>query len=93
MLVDAITAANIDTATGGCPAGRGADTIVLPARSTQTLTAVNNDTYGLTSSSVKPRRERRSFTNGRPKPQRLLACNCLFCTSTKDPCILPMLSA
>ena len=39
-LVDAITAANTDTATGGCPAGNGADTIVLPAGSTQTLTSV-----------------------------------------------------
>jgi hypothetical protein len=47
-LVDAITAANTDTATGGCPAGSGADTIVLPAGSTQTLTAVNNSTYGPT---------------------------------------------
>jgi hypothetical protein len=47
-LVDAITAANTDTATGGCPAGSGADTIVLPADSTQTLTSVNNDTYGAT---------------------------------------------
>ena len=37
-LVDAITAANTDTATGGCPAGSGADTIVLPVGSTQTLT-------------------------------------------------------
>jgi len=36
-LVDAITAANTDTATGGCPAGSGADTIVLPPGSTQTL--------------------------------------------------------
>jgi hypothetical protein len=51
-LVDAITAANTDTATGGCPAGNGADTIVLPAGSTQTLTEVNNFTpyepYGAT---------------------------------------------
>src|SRR5262245_51641893 len=47
-LVDAITAANTDTATGGCPAGSGADTIVLPAESTQTLTEVNNSTYGPT---------------------------------------------
>ncbi|HEY7491994.1 MAG TPA: hypothetical protein VIH59_12905 [Candidatus Tectomicrobia bacterium] len=47
-LVDALTAANTDTATGGCPAGRGADIIVLPAGSTQTLTAVNNSTYGPT---------------------------------------------
>jgi hypothetical protein len=48
MLVDAITAANTDTATGGCPAGSDADTIVLPPGSTQTLTEVNNSTYGPT---------------------------------------------
>ena len=47
-LVDAITAANTDTATGGCLAGNGADTIVLPAGSTQTLTSVHNSTYGPT---------------------------------------------
>ena len=41
-LVDAITAANNNTATGGCTAGSGADTIVLPSGSTQTLTTVNN---------------------------------------------------
>ena len=40
-LVDAITAANTNTATGNCPAGGGADTIILPAGSTQTLTAVD----------------------------------------------------
>lgn len=45
-LVHAITAANTDTATGGCPAGSGADTIVLPANSTITLTSVNNSYYG-----------------------------------------------
>jgi hypothetical protein len=37
-LVDAIVAANTNTARGGCPAGSGADTIVLPAGSMQTLT-------------------------------------------------------
>src|SRR5215212_3444143 len=37
-LVAAITAANNDTATGGCTAGSGADTLVLPIASTQTLT-------------------------------------------------------
>jgi hypothetical protein len=49
-LIDAITAANTDTATGGCPAGSVsvADTIVLPTGSTQTLTGVNNTTYGPT---------------------------------------------
>ena len=45
-LVNAITAANTDSATGGCPAGNGADTIVLPTGSTQTLNSVNNNTYG-----------------------------------------------
>jgi hypothetical protein len=47
-LVDAITAANTDTAIGGCVAGKGADTIVLPVGSQQTLTSVNNNTYGNT---------------------------------------------
>jgi hypothetical protein len=47
-LVEAIMAANTDTATSGCPAGSGADTIMLPAGSIQTLTEVNNDTYGPT---------------------------------------------
>jgi hypothetical protein len=47
-LVNALTAANTDTATGGCPAGSGPDTIVLPADSTQTLTQINNSTYGPT---------------------------------------------
>jgi hypothetical protein len=43
-LVDAITAANNDTATGGCTAGSGDDTLVLPAGGTFTLTTVNNST-------------------------------------------------
>jgi hypothetical protein len=47
-LIDAIIAANTDTATGGCPAGSRADTIMLPAGSTQTLTEVHNSTYGPT---------------------------------------------
>jgi hypothetical protein len=47
-LVAAIQAANADTARGGCPAGSGADTIVLPPGSTQTLTQVHNSTYGPT---------------------------------------------
>jgi hypothetical protein len=46
-LVDAITAANTDTAQGGCPAGSGADTLMLePPGSTVTLTHVDNTTYG-----------------------------------------------
>ncbi len=45
-LVDAITAANIDQPTGGCSAGNGADTITLPAGSTQALTQVDNSTFG-----------------------------------------------
>jgi hypothetical protein len=44
-LVKAIVAANNDTtASGNCTKGRGADKIVLPRNSTQTLTAVNNTT-------------------------------------------------
>src|SRR5215211_4296275 len=47
-LIRAIVAANNDTATPGCKKGSGADTIVLPLHSTQTLTAVNNTNYGPT---------------------------------------------
>lgn len=45
-LVNAITAANTDAASGGCRAGNGADIIVLPRNSTQTLTRVNNRDNG-----------------------------------------------
>jgi hypothetical protein len=49
ILVDAIRAANTDTTQGGCPAGSGADTLVLkPARRTVNLTAVDKTTYGPT---------------------------------------------
>ena len=44
-LIDAVTAANNDAPAGGCTAGSGADTLVLPAGSTHTLTAVNNYSY------------------------------------------------
>jgi hypothetical protein len=48
-LIRAIVAANNDTtASGNCTKGRGADKIVLPRNSTQTLTAVNNTNYGTT---------------------------------------------
>ncbi len=47
-VIDAITAANNDKPTGGCPGGSGADTITLPAGSIHTLTSVNNTTYGPT---------------------------------------------
>ena len=48
-LVRAIVAANNDTtASGNCTKGSGADRIVLPSGSTQTLTAVNNMVYGPT---------------------------------------------
>ena len=47
-LVDAITAANSDAVTGGCSAGSGADVLILPSESMQTLTAVNNNTNGPT---------------------------------------------
>jgi hypothetical protein len=43
-LADAITAANTDTATGGCTAGSGADTITLSGD--VILTRVNNTTSG-----------------------------------------------
>ncbi|MGQ0591110.1 MAG: choice-of-anchor Q domain-containing protein [Gammaproteobacteria bacterium] len=48
-LVDAITAANQDAATGGCPAGSAAepDTITLPVGSNQALTTpIDDSTYG-----------------------------------------------
>ncbi len=47
-LRDAITAANTDTATGGCAAGNGADTIELPARAVITLTEGDNWSDGPT---------------------------------------------
>jgi len=47
-LASAITAANTDAIAGGCPAGSGADTLVLPAGGTITLTAVDNTTDGPT---------------------------------------------
>jgi len=43
-LVEAITAANSDSPVGGCTAGSGADTIVLPAGSTHTLISRLPDT-------------------------------------------------
>jgi len=42
-LVDAITAANSDTATGGCPAGSGADTIELESSTTYIPTNLFNN--------------------------------------------------
>lgn len=48
-LADAITATNTDAAVGGCASGAaGADIIVLPANSTQILTALDNGTHGPT---------------------------------------------
>jgi len=44
-LADAIVAANTDTATGGCAAGSGADTIVLEAGATYSLTAPTNEEF------------------------------------------------
>lgn len=41
-LIDAITAANTDTATGGCSAGSGADTLFLAMGSTHSLVSINN---------------------------------------------------
>lgn len=48
-LIRAINSANNDAGIGGCTAGSGEDKIVLPADSTQTLTAAVNDaTFGPT---------------------------------------------
>ncbi|HKF93838.1 MAG TPA: hypothetical protein VKB96_04400, partial [Gammaproteobacteria bacterium] len=48
-LVRAIVAANNNTTAGGrCRKGSGADTIVLPRNSTQTLRTQNNTVYGAT---------------------------------------------
>ena len=44
-LVDAIDSANENTAVGACTKGSGADTIILPANSTQTLDTINTYTY------------------------------------------------
>lgn len=51
-LAAAIRAANADAARGECPAGNGADSIVLPRHSTQTLTRVNNRVSGTGGSTV-----------------------------------------
>lgn len=45
-LIEAITSANTNGSVGGCAAGSGADTIVLPPNSIHTLTAVNNPADG-----------------------------------------------
>ena len=45
-LRDAITAANTDAPVGGCIAGNGSDTIVLPTASVITLTDVDNSDQG-----------------------------------------------
>lgn len=45
-LEEAIQAANTDTAVDACPAGSGADTIVLAAGATYTLTTVDNNGEG-----------------------------------------------
>ncbi len=47
-LVDAVRAANTDAPAGGCRAGSGADTLVLAAGSTHTLTTVQDTRFGPT---------------------------------------------
>ncbi|MDJ0863676.1 MAG: choice-of-anchor Q domain-containing protein [Gammaproteobacteria bacterium] len=47
-LIDAIIAANTDTAIGGCPGGSGADTLVLRPGSTHTLDSVYTEFFGPT---------------------------------------------
>lgn len=46
-LVDALVAANTDTATGGCPAGDGADVILLPPGGVIVLSEVSEANGGL----------------------------------------------
>ena len=45
-LRDALTSANSDAPTGGCPAGSGSDIIELAPSATYTLTVVDNFTVG-----------------------------------------------
>ncbi|MGQ0591408.1 MAG: hypothetical protein ACT4QB_01835 [Gammaproteobacteria bacterium] len=71
-LVDAITAANNDAPAGACAAGSGADTITLPSGSTQTLSAVNNNTDGpnglpVITSAIVPRSTAPGSTAGPPR--------------------------
>jgi hypothetical protein len=72
-LIDAITAANTDTATGGCPAGAGADTIELEADVTYTLDIVNN-------SSVE-----QGGDNGLPRINSEIVINGNGATIARDP--------
>ncbi|MGQ0620951.1 MAG: choice-of-anchor Q domain-containing protein [Panacagrimonas sp.] len=81
-LVDAITAANIDLAAGACPAGNGADTLVLPSASTLTLSAVNNTELAgptglpvITSSITIQGNGSRILRNPGAGPFRILAVN------------------
>ena len=60
-LINAITAANSDSATGGCTAGSGADTLVLASNATHTLTASNNTS----SDSINNRPSAQRFHAGR----------------------------
>ncbi|MEE9293812.1 MAG: hypothetical protein V3W34_02450, partial [Phycisphaerae bacterium] len=69
-LRDAITAANSDTATGGCTAGSGADVIELPDGVTITLTEEDNETDG---------------TNGLPSVTSVLTINGNETTVRRDP--------
>ena len=80
-LINAITAANTDSATGGCPAGSGADTIVPPAAASNTdqlSTTAPMVPRGCRSSAVRSRlrdREARSGgTFGAPE-FRIIAVN------------------
>ncbi|MGH8566786.1 MAG: choice-of-anchor Q domain-containing protein [Gammaproteobacteria bacterium] len=77
-LIDAITAANIDAPVRGCPAGSGADTITLSAGSAQTLTSVDNTTYGsnglpLVTSAITIEGNGSTITRASTDPFRILA--------------------
>lgn len=80
-LSDAIMAAKGDTVAGGCPTGRGADTLVLATTNAQTLAIVKNTVYGptglpvITSEATIDIRERTASTNPRRTRQLEEALN------------------
>ena len=53
-IIDAITAANTDAPTGGCPAGSGADTVILESDGLYMLTDDDNSFGGLGDNGLPP---------------------------------------
>jgi hypothetical protein len=81
-LAEAIRSANTDSVQGSCSAGSGADTLVLGAGSTHTLTTVEDTTYGptglpLVTSTITIAGNGSTIERGAGAPQfRLLAVGC-----------------